>query len=552
MSESELNTISMQNRRARQAAQIALEKLKVQPTSLLEYQSSGRVAVIGGEQAIELAPRLSGVLQPQVILTGGVEEPGVPLISVGGRSLEIEGYLGDFTIFLGETGKPNRESVKVDLIWDLSTEPLLEMPMKPPGYICSDGSEDNVKTAVETLSSLVGTFQKPKYFNYDASICAHARSGITACTRCIDACPAQAISSLEEMIEVDPYLCQGGGVCTAVCPGGALTYAYPSMQDTLDQVRTLLHVYTESGGEHPVLAFMAESERQDGAPLDAVSSDEVTQQLADNLLPMVVEELASTGLEVWLAALAYGAGKVVLIDRGSMAEPVRTALQQQIAIAQEILQGMRYPLDAIQLQPFSSVEQQAEVTMPLIEAATFSAAGGKRQTVFMAIDHLYAQSQYKKPMIDLAAGAPFGAATVDAGRCTLCLSCVSACPGKALQSGHDAPQIHFIESNCLQCGICTRTCPEDAIWISPRLLFKREARSTVRLLYEEEPFCCVSCGKPFASRSMIKNMQKKLGQHPMFQSQRARDRLLMCEECRVVDVVQDVDAMGADMESRQH
>ncbi len=552
MSESELNTISMQNRRARQAAQIALEKLKVQPTSLLEYQSSGRVAVIGGEQAIELAPRLSGVLQPQVILTGGVEEPGVPLISVGGRSLEIEGYLGNFTIFLGETGKPNRESVKVDLIWDLSTEPLLEMPMKPPGYICSDGSEDNVKTAVETLSSLVGTFQKPKYFNYDASICAHARSGITACTRCIDACPAQAISSLEEMIEVDPYLCQGGGVCTAVCPGGALTYAYPSMQDTLDQVRTLLHVYTQSGGEHPVLAFMAESEQQDGAPLDAVSSDEVTQQLADNLLPMVVEELASTGLEVWLAALAYGAGKVVLIDRGSMAEPVHTALQQQIAIAQEILQGMGYPLDAIQLQPFSSVEQQAEVTMPLIEAATFSAAGGKRQTVFMAIDHLYAQSQYKKPMIDLAAGAPFGAATVDAGRCTLCLSCVSACPGKALQSGHDAPQIHFIESNCLQCGICTRTCPEDAIWISPRLLFEREARSTARLLYEEEPFCCVACGKPFASRSMIENMQKKLGQHPMFQSRRARDRLLMCEECRVVDVVQDADAMGADMESRQH
>ena len=552
MSESELNTISMQNRRARQAAQIAIEKLKVQPTSLLEYQSSGRVAVIGGEQAIELAPRLSGVLQPQVILTGGVEEPGVPLISVGGRSLEIEGYLGNFTIFLGETGKPNRESVKVDLIWDLSTEPLLEMPMKPPGYICSDGSEDNVKTAVETLSSLVGTFQKPKYFNYDASICAHARSGITACTRCIDACPAQAISSLEEMLEVDPYLCQGGGVCTAVCPGGALTYAYPSMQDTLDQVRTLLHVYTESGGEHPVLAFMAESEQQDGAPLDAVSSDEVTQQLADNLLPMVVEELASTGLEVWLAALAYGAGKVVLIDRGSMAEPVRTALQQQIAIAQEILQGMGYPLDAIQLQPFSSVEQQAEVIMPLIEAATFSAAGGKRQTVFMAIDHLYAQSQYKKPMIDLAAGAPFGAATVDAGRCTLCLSCVSACPGKALQSGHDAPQIHFIESNCLQCGICTRTCPEDAIWISPRLLFEREARSTARLLYEEEPFCCVACGKPFASRSMIENMQKKLGQHPMFQSRRARDRLLMCEECRVVDVVQDADAMGADMESRQH
>jgi ferredoxin len=546
MSESELNTISMQNLRAREAAQIALEKLKVQPTSLLEYRSAGRVAVIGGEQAIELAPRLSGALHPQVILTGGMEEPGAPLVSVGGRSIAIEGYLGNFTIHLGEAGKPNREIVEVDLIWDLSGEPLLEMPMKPPGYVCSDDSEENVQVAVETLSNLAGTFQKPKYFNYDASICAHARSGITACTRCIDACPTEAISSLEEMIEVDPYLCQGGGVCTAVCPGGALTYAYPSMQDTLDQVRTLLQVYRESCGDHPVLAFFAENNQQHEV------QGEITQQLADNVLPMVVEELASTGLEVWFSALAYGAGRVVLVDRGSMAERVRTALQQQIVIAQEILQGMGYPADAIQLQPLSSVEQQAEVSMPVIEAATFSAAGGKRQTFFMAIDHLYAQSQYKKPMVNLAAGAPFGAATVDAERCTLCLSCVSACPGKALQSGHDAPQIHFIESNCLQCGICTRTCPEDAIWISPRLLFEREARSTARLLYEEEPFCCVACGKPFASRSMIENMQKKLGQHPMFQSQRARDRLLMCEECRVVDVVQDDDAMGADMGSRQH
>ncbi|MEA3302205.1 MAG: 4Fe-4S binding protein [Pseudomonadota bacterium] len=547
-----MNTISIQNLRARQEAQIALEKLKVQPTSLLEYQSSGRVAVIGGEEAIELAPRLSGALHPQVILTGGVEEPGVPLVSVGGRSLVIEGYLGNFTIHLGEVGKSNRENIKVDLIWDLGSEPLLDTPMKPPGYICSDDSEENVQLAVEALSELVGTFQKPKYFNYDASICAHARSGITACTRCIDACPAQAITSLEEAIEVDPYLCQGGGVCTTVCPGGALTYAYPSMQDTLDQVRKLLHVYKESGGEHPVLAFFAENELSDEGRTEAGERDEVTRQIADNVLPMVVEELASTGLEVWLSALAYGAGRIVLVDRGSMVECVRTALQQQIAIAQEILQGMGYPEDAIQLQSLGSVQQQAGIVMPVIETAAFAAAGGKRQTLFMAIDHLYTQSSHKRPLINLAAGAPFGTAAIDAERCTLCLSCVSACPGKALQSGHDAPQIHFIEGDCLQCGICTRTCPEDAIWISPRLLFDRERRSTAQLLYEEEPFCCVSCGKPFASRSMIENMQKKLVQHPMFQSERARERLLMCEECRVVDVVQDADAMGADMESRQH
>ena len=42
---------------------------------------------------------------------------------------------------------------------------------------------------------------------------------------------------------------------------------------------------------------------------------------------------------------------------------------------------------------------------------------------------------------------------------------------------------------------------------------------------------------------MIDTMTKKLAGHYMFSSERARQRLLMCEECRVIDVVQDEDAM---------
>jgi hypothetical protein len=71
-------------------------------------------------------------------------------------------------------------------------------------------------------------------------------------------------------------------------------------------------------------------------------------------------------------------------------------------------------------------------------------------------------------------------------------------------------------------------------------------------LYEERPFCCISCGKPFATRSIIEKMQHELGQHPMFQSRRARDRLLMCEACRVADVVQDADAMESGIGTQRH
>ena len=42
---------------------------------------------------------------------------------------------------------------------------------------------------------------------------------------------------------------------------------------------------------------------------------------------------------------------------------------------------------------------------------------------------------------------------------------------------------------------------------------------------------------------MIDNILDKLSGHAMFQSDRARQRLQMCEDCRVIDAVQDAEAM---------
>ena len=122
--------------------------------------------------------------------------------------------------------------------------------------------------------------------------------------------------------------------------------------------------------------------------------------------------------------------------------------------------------------------------------------------------------------------------TVDEGRCTLCMACVSQCPGKALEAGGEQPQLKFIEENCVQCAMCARTCPENAIAPSPRYLFDLERRRARRILKEEQAFHCVSCGKPFSTRSMIENMTAKLRSHPMFQGAGLR-RLQMCEDCRV-------------------
>ena len=78
-------------------------------------------------------------------------------------------------------------------------------------------------------------------------------------------------------------------------------------------------------------------------------------------------------------------------------------------------------------------------------------------------------------------------------------------PRSALLDSKETPQLRFIERNCVQCGLCAKTCPEDAITLVPRLLLRPEAKEAV-VLNETEPFNCVRCAKPFGTRQMIDNM----------------------------------------------
>jgi ferredoxin len=256
-----------------------------------------------------------------------------------------------------------------------------------------------------------------------------------------------------------------------------------------------------------------------------------------------VEEVASIGLDVWLAALAYGAQRVLLVDGGNIATRVVDALQVQLQTAAEILHGLGYAIDAVHLVDSDDVNNACTATMPVIKSATHAGLNEKRRVAFMALDHLFAQSPAPHDIISLSAGAPFGTLQVDSQACTLCLSCTSVCPTHAVYAGNEVPKLVFNEAQCVQCGICATSCPEHVITLNPRLLADPELRQRDITLHEEPALCCISCGKPFATQSVVNNMLAKLEGHWMFQNERAKRRLMMCEDCRVVDIAQDPEAM---------
>ena len=168
-------------------------------------------------------------------------------------------------------------------------------------------------------------------------------------------------------------------------------------------------------------------------------------------------------------------------------------------------------------------------------AARFAVAQEKRSTLEMSLDHLLEQALVRPEAIELpTAGSPFGSVIVDKDKCTLCLSCVSACPASALQDNPLQPQLRFIEKNCVQCGLCATTCPEDAITLQPRLLLTPQ-RKEARVLNETQPYGCIRCGKPFGTLKAIEAMLGKLAGHSMFQGA-ALERLKMCSDCRVIDI----------------
>lgn len=531
MSETGINAGTVGNLLAREAAQQALAGVRVESTDLVEFQSRGRVVVIGGPEAEAFARTLQSPLQAHTLITSGRSEAGEDVTLLDGRGLQVSGHLGAFTLQLGDPEAPDGEVLEADLVLDLGQPAQIWFPWKPPGYLVSGLDSASLEDAREQLEALTGTFDKPRYFSYDADLCAHGRSGQIACTRCIGSCPAGAITSLLDRVAVDSHLCQGGGACATVCPSGAIRYRYPRAEDTLEQLRVLLKTYREQGGKEPQLVF-------------AVRDKEALPEMPENGLLLQIEELASVGLECWLSALAYGARSVLLLDRGNMPPMVKGALEQQLNTASELLQGMGYPAQAVRRVTAVADDPQPGTDMPAIAPANYSTRGGKRQVMFMALDHLYREAPRQRPLVTLGAGAPFGTAQVEATACTLCFSCVGACPGGALLDGEGEPRLRFVEANCLQCGICTLTCPEDAITLSPRMLFDREDRARARLLHEEPPFCCSECGKPFATRSVVDSMLRKLEGHWMFQDPRARRRLKMCQDCRVIDIAQDPEAMG--------
>ncbi len=213
------------------AALIAAAAEPTPDIPFVSYASEGVILIYGrDEAAIEAANLLKDHLDVTVLIKppADVVPPRVTEVPVvKGAIRQAKGYLGAFELIVDDYAQPapssrgvltfgaarNNAVSRCDLILDLSGgAPLFTAGELREGYLRADpGDPAATMRAVLKARDLIGTFDKPQYVHFTADLCAHSRSKIVGCNRCLDLCPTGAIAPDGDHVAIDTHICAGCG-----------------------------------------------------------------------------------------------------------------------------------------------------------------------------------------------------------------------------------------------------------------------------------------------------------------------------------------------------
>lgn len=336
--------------------------------------------------------------------------------------------------------------------------------------------------------------------------CTHYRYRYCGCSRCVDQCPHQALTTDELGVHLDPLRCQACGLCDGACPTGvfrAPNLALSVPQDPKIRQIAIACIPSEQSGDVRVpclgalgpailaglgergfqvtLRGSAHCERCPHAPQGAARLEALLGALtppgeADGEADPESAAGPSTSDRPWLAPL--------LDD-----EPERQGLDRRRAARRSFFRGLVARGVAAAHEDIQAAPQAPDTA---IRAAAPSLPSRRRLT-----ETLW-RRRGDPALEDAPASLTWGIGWVAAGPkpCTGCEACARVCPTGALKvvEADQSWRLVHAPAQCVGCGVCTEACHVDAI----RLHHGRPAGAPDwSELHQMRRFRCDRCGRYF-------------------------------------------------------
>ena len=376
------------------------------------------------------------------------------------------------------------------------------------------GKQDDTSIITGVVSLFEGV-EKPRYLNYDLSECASFSRGVSGCTLCY--CPHDAISrDSEGKLGIDEILCEGCGLCQALCPISCIKLNVFSNERILSSIDTLLTGASEL--KRRIILFASSKDGKE--LLDAVGWLRLKYP---PVLPVFLPSTYLLSKEHILRAFDAGADGVVILGENEV-EPdlVKSCLdgfnlQDRMIGIEDFDPG----LCVDELSGFADGLKQSPIRKrEPVELEDLSNRG-----IFLSLIKSISRKTNKVPEIKVAS-REFGLLTIGLS-CTVCDACAAICPTGALCK--DENRIIFDSGICINCGLCEKVCPEGAIEIEAVLDLSKAIRHDRSELASSKLLYCARCGKPYMTEASLERIADKFREKGFDESP-----LRYCDRCRPV------------------
>ena len=303
--------------------------------------------------------------------------------------------------------------------------------------------------------------------------------GKPACTRCMDRCPADAITlNPDHAPQLHTSACTGCTGCVPACPADAIEHEALSAVSLLQQARQLvmqgqseinvacnavtdthpgLSVHCHASWNPAMLASMA-AEGVRILHLEGIDQcSSCPARHGSSLMQQTEKDYATLNKSLGIQLHISHKAKEIVVEKPL---PVAEPEPQRRAFFRSLIPTLTQGAAMAASQIGQAVNQATALEMPEADTEHDSHLPVRLQLFLRALPRLQANFTPMPFMPSL----PLGAIQANA-RCTACNQCVEQCPTKALDIREFGVNkiLEFQPDVCTGCKQCINTCPEDAL-----------------------------------------------------------------------------------------